>query len=160
MGSPLGPVLANIFVGHCESKIDDSRWLLLYNRFVDDTFSIFNSWVECNDFFSLLNGLHASLQFTMESDSDGCLPFMDILITRRSEGLIRSLCRKTTFTGLYLCWDSFSPSDQKINLIRSLTSRAIKICLACTLEQEISELKGLFGKMATLRGLLIARFRL
>ena len=146
MGSPLGPVLANIFVGHCESKIDDSRWPLLYNRFVDDTFSIFNSWVECNDFFSILNGLHASLQFTMESESDGCLPFMDVLVTRRSEGLVRSLYRKPTFTGLYLRWDSFSPTNQKINLIRSLTSRAIKICSACTLEQEISELKGLFGK--------------
>ena len=41
MGSPLGPVLANIFVGHCESLIDQDKWPILYGRFVDDTFTIF-----------------------------------------------------------------------------------------------------------------------
>ena len=43
MGSPLGPVLANIFVGYCESKVDAEIWPLLYNRFVDDTFCIFHN---------------------------------------------------------------------------------------------------------------------
>ena len=41
MGSPLVPVLVNIFVGHCESQIDPKNWLAFYNRFVDDTFSVF-----------------------------------------------------------------------------------------------------------------------
>ena len=41
MGSPLGPVLANIFVGHCESQVDLDKWPMFYNRFVDDTFTIF-----------------------------------------------------------------------------------------------------------------------
>ena len=44
MGSPLGPVLANLFMGHFEGK-----WLenykqdkpSFYNRFVDDIFCIF-----------------------------------------------------------------------------------------------------------------------
>ena len=43
MGSPLGPALANIFVGHCEATMDKEKWSLLYNRFVDDTLSIFES---------------------------------------------------------------------------------------------------------------------
>ena len=37
-GSPLGPVLANIFLGYCESHIPENRWSALYRRFVDDTF--------------------------------------------------------------------------------------------------------------------------
>ena len=39
MGSPLGPVLANIFVGYCESQVPDDAWPSLYRRFVDDVFA-------------------------------------------------------------------------------------------------------------------------
>ena len=41
MGSPLGPVLANIFVGYCEFRIPENRWPKFYRRYVDDTFSLF-----------------------------------------------------------------------------------------------------------------------
>ena len=40
MGSPLGPVLANIFVGFCESRVEPEKFPLLYKRFVDHTFSV------------------------------------------------------------------------------------------------------------------------
>ena len=38
MGSPLGTILANIFVGHCESLAEqrEREWPSLYNRFVND----------------------------------------------------------------------------------------------------------------------------
>ena len=39
MGLPLGPVLANIFLGYCESKIPDPKWPEVYRRFVVDTLS-------------------------------------------------------------------------------------------------------------------------
>ena len=39
MGSPLPPVLANIFVGYCESKIPTGEYPSLYCGFVDDSFS-------------------------------------------------------------------------------------------------------------------------
>ena len=41
MVSPLGPVLADIFVGWCESRIMDETWPHMYCRFVDDAFSHF-----------------------------------------------------------------------------------------------------------------------
>ena len=36
MGSPLDPVIANNFVGFCESSIPPSLWPPMYCRFVDD----------------------------------------------------------------------------------------------------------------------------
>ena len=48
------------------------------------------------------------------------------------------------FTGLYTRWDSFAPPDQKVNLIKSLTSRAIKICSPDTLYDEVATLTRLF----------------
>ena len=41
MGSPLGPALANIFVGYNENKLFTSvEKPLFYTRYVDDTFAI------------------------------------------------------------------------------------------------------------------------
>ena len=61
MGSPLGPVLANLFVGCCENLIDEDKWPSFYTRFVDDTFSILPSQRNAMEFFDVLNGLHQSL---------------------------------------------------------------------------------------------------
>ena len=55
MGSQLGPVLANIFVGYGETKIPSDQWPLFYRRFVDDTFSIFPNELDAANFFRLLN---------------------------------------------------------------------------------------------------------
>ena len=41
MGSPLGPVWANIFVGFCESRISVVEYPPLYCRFVDDCWAFF-----------------------------------------------------------------------------------------------------------------------
>ena len=145
MGSPLGPILANIFVGHCKSAIKSNDWPKLYDRFVDDTFAIFQDKAKADCFFNKLNSIHPALHFTAEGESNGELPFMDVLVKRISDRLIRSVYRKPTFTGQYTRWDSFAPTNQKIALIRSLTTRAMKICSPSTLNAEVSKLKEIFG---------------
>ena len=66
MGSPLGPVLANIFVGFCETLIPDHLWPRFYKRYVDDTFSLFTNEEESMAFFQAPDCVHCDLQFTME----------------------------------------------------------------------------------------------
>ena len=144
MGSPLGPVLANIFMGYCESKVPEDSWPWFYNRFVDDTFSLFESESVSQTFFELLNGLHPALRFTVEVEQDHRLPFMDVAVERVGDRFVRSVYRKPTFTGLYTRWDSFTSTGQKINLIKSLASRAKKICSAEKIDAEIQTLKELF----------------
>ena len=129
MGSPLGPVLANIFMGYIESGIPEEKLRLLYDRFVDDAFAIFNDDHEAGEFYRLLNELHLSLKFTMEPEQLGRLPFMDVRVIKIENRLQRSVYRKPMFTGLYTRWDSFCPMKHKTNLVRSLTNRAVKICL-------------------------------
>ena len=145
MGSPLGPVLANIFMGFCEAKIPADRWPLFYNRFVDDTFSVFLSEAQSQDFFELLNDLHPSLSFTVEGEQNNRLPFMDVLVERVDGTFVRTVYRKPTFTGLYTRWDSFTATSHKVNLIKSLTSRARRICSPTALGREITTLKALFA---------------
>ena len=144
MGSPLGPILANIFVGFQEARIAEEDWPLLYRRFVDDAFSVFPCDDLAKNFFETLNALHPALCFTMETEDESRLPFMDVLVQRRNGNLVRSVFRKPTFTGLYTRWDSFSPTHQKIALIRSLVSRAQKICSESMLQEELDTLRNLF----------------
>ena len=83
MGSPLGPVLANIFMCHFEekwltkSRFCPSRWF----RYVDDTFTMFDSKDNANEFLCFLNSQHESIKFTIEFEEDNKIPFFDILKT-------------------------------------------------------------------------------
>lgn len=95
MGSPFGPILANIFVGSHEQLLFDKPYVYMW--YVDERFSIFDS---ATDFFEDHSSLHPSLQITMEVDSDGTLPFLDVLLGRKDVFFYNSIFRKPTFTGL------------------------------------------------------------
>ena len=83
MGSPLGPILANIFMCNLESTAM-SAYLgtlpILYIHYVDDCFLIFGSKVQSDVFFQFLNNQHKNIQFTEDDELDNFLPFLDIYI--------------------------------------------------------------------------------
>ena len=84
MGLPLGPALANIFVGYQEVKLfSNTNKPLAYFRYVDDTFAAFNNEDNCNNFFTRLNSLHLSPCFTQEKESNSSLPFLDLVLVAR-----------------------------------------------------------------------------
>ena len=138
MGSPLGPVLANIFMCHFEEK-----WVMsgqvcpsFWYRYVDDTFTMFENKDTANGFLQYLNSRHNSIKFTIEFEQDNEIPFLDILVKRcPNNTFVTSIYRKKTFTGLYTKWDSFTPRKHKINLIRTLTYRCYRICSSASLLQ-------------------------
>ena len=79
MGSPLGPALANIFVGYYERKLFRSTLKPeMYYRYMDDTFVVFNNESQCDVLLDKLNSLHPSLRFTFEKESNCSLPFVRV----------------------------------------------------------------------------------
>ena len=147
MGSPLGPVLADIFVGWCESRIPDEAWPHVYCRFVDDAFSHFADREGCDGFLLILNTLHPSLQFTCEQEADGRLPYLDVMVEKGTDdNILTSIYRKPTFTGLYIPWDSFCATKYKTNTVRNLVQRAHRICSDSKLDEELVKLKSIFAK--------------
>ena len=142
MGSPLGPTLANIFMGYLESKYFSSNDKpLLYYRYVDDCFILFRSKDECLKMFNDFNSLHHSIEFTMELEENDCLPFLDVLVRRTTEEqFITSVYRKKTFTGQYINFLSHCSRKRKINLIKTLCHRAVMICSSSTLEDELKKI--------------------
>jgi len=62
---------------------------------------------ELNDFLNHLNNIHPNIQFTLETESNGHLLFLDIDTYRRLDvSLGHTVYRKTTFTNLFLNTDS------------------------------------------------------
>ena len=100
MGSPLGPALANIFLGYYEDVLFSSCKLpRYYKRYVDDTFVLFNSEFDAQEFYAQLKNLHEALVFTRKTEVGNQLPFLDVLVKHSDDGLITSVYRKKTYTG-------------------------------------------------------------
>ena len=141
MGSPLGPTLANIIMGHLECEyFKCNQRPISYFRYVDDCFILFRNKDECEKMFADFNNLHPSIKFTLESEENNKLPFLDILVERNNGEFLTSIYRKSTFTGQYINYHSFGTIKRKINLIRTLCERAIKICSPTYLEQELNSI--------------------
>ena len=114
MGLPLGPAMANIFVGYNEAKLFfQTQKPPTYFSYVYDTFAFFNHEAEADEFLTKLNCPPPSLKFTFEKEKGKCLPFVDVYVERTDIGFETSVYRKLTFIGQYLRWESFSPPNVK-----------------------------------------------
>ena len=89
MGSPLCPVLANLFMSHHERywiKEYTSSQILFYKKYVDDIFCLVENESVAQEFLVYLNSKHPNINLTMEPEIDSKLPFLDILITSSPNG--------------------------------------------------------------------------
>ena len=99
MGSPLSPIVANLFMENFENKVIESYplKLKLWKRYVDDTNVLWPyGEQELNKFFEHLNSQSVDIKFTMEVEKNGSIPFLDVLVYKKPDGPwdIRSLGRK------------------------------------------------------------------
>ena len=72
MGSPLGPVFANIFMCNFEEKwvMKNGAFRTMWFRYVDDTFTLFPNKDTAVQFLTYLNTRHKNIQFTTEFEQD------------------------------------------------------------------------------------------
>ena len=87
-------------------KVKQKQMPPFYRRFVDDTITKQPSVKSANEFLSTLNNCHPSLQFTMEIEVDGKLPFLGAELIRKDDRLESKVYIKPTNTGLLLHFDS------------------------------------------------------
>ena len=85
MGSPLSPVIANIYMEHLEettlrtAPLQPTLWL----EYVDDAFVIWpHGHKELQYFHEHINQQYLNIQFTMEEEKDGKQVFLDVQVPR------------------------------------------------------------------------------
>ena len=83
-----------------------------WKRYVDDTLTALpQDQVQC--FHEHLNSIEPTIQFTIEMESTGTLPFLDTRITHHSDGSLSStVFRKSTHTDKYLDFVTSPPGAQ------------------------------------------------
>ena len=132
MGSPLAPILADLFVTTLEEKhiISNPKFKIkTWIRYVDDVFVVVEGPNEhIMHIMDSTNSLHKNIKFTLELEKNNSLSFLDVHIQKVDNKFLTSVYRKNTNTNLYMKWDACLPKYQKVGLITSLITRAYKIC--------------------------------
>ena len=132
----------------------ENKWLtdcpqefkpLLYRRYVDDLFLLFDNEYQANSFLNYLNNKHPKINFTFKSEANNNLNFLDISIHKHNQKFTTSIYRKPTFTGLGTNFFSFTPFIYKLNSIKTLIYRAYHISSSYfQFNQEINFLRKYF----------------
>ena len=79
MGSPLAPILANLFMGyHGKDWIEKAQVAkpTFHKRYVDNIFVMFESELDAETFHTYSNTKHENIQFTYEKQVENKLPFL------------------------------------------------------------------------------------
>ena len=149
MGSPLAPVIASLYMEQFQQQAlnmaekKPSNWY----RYVDDTFVVWPHGEELQNFLQYLNSLHPNIQFTMETEKDDKLVFLDVLVKKKLDGLLgHTMYRKPTHTDLYLHANSEHHPTQKQAVMSTLVHQAKIICDTGSLEEELQHLQKTFRK--------------
>jgi hypothetical protein len=97
MGNSVSPIVSNIFMKHFEKLALDSAQhkQSLWLRYVDDTFVVWPHGPErLQDLLSHLSSLRPPIQFTVETESDSAIAFLDVQIIRVDTALATKVYRK------------------------------------------------------------------
>ena len=108
----------------------------IWKRYVDDTFTIL-SCDKVDLFLQHLNSQQPMICFTMETETNNTIPFLDALVTRALNGyLSTSVYRKPTHTDQYLAYDSHHPQSVKRGIVKCLYNRSKHLTKPSVISQE------------------------
>lgn len=135
MGSPLSPLLAEIFMAAFEDHLFKSKnqfqfckKIIYWYRYVDDVICLFDgSERQLQLFFNYLNSINKAIQFTMDISQQNIISYLDLNIKIVNGKHNFSIFRKPTFTDNVIHANSQHPVNHKLAAFHSMLHRLINI---------------------------------
>ena len=149
MGSPLGPIIAGIFIVELETNIVPtlSEHLCLWKHYVDDTLCYVKRG-SIDIVHAAINNFYPNKDFTFEEQRSNMIAFLDVLLVCKASSIETAVFRKSTHTDLYISWNSFSPEIWKKRTLKLLIKRAYMVCSnEDFLQMELDHLKNTFTEI-------------
>ena len=130
MGSPLGPLFANFYMGSLEEKIFKDHPNLqpsVYARYMDDVF-ISVPDVNCVPQLIQLFKDNSPISFTFELENNGTLPFLDVLVGVTADKFTTEVYVKKTNLSFCLNGRREYPERYKRSVVLALVNRPFSHC--------------------------------
>ncbi|XP_022782106.1 uncharacterized protein LOC111323083 [Stylophora pistillata] len=128
MGSPLGPLMANAFMCKIEKQLErENKMPIFYKCFADDTLSVMPDSEAASEFLEILNKSYPSIDFTMELQEYGRLPFLGMDVIRNGCCLDTTVYRKPTDKGLLQHYPSHVDVRYKWSVLITMLNHAFQL---------------------------------
>lgn len=132
MGSPLSPLMADVFMDHFESQhIVGNADILYYFRYVDDLILCWTgSMSQLDDFINDLNNKHPKIKFKKELEQNNSLNFLDLTISKVNNKHQFQIFRKPTHTDIVIPACSTHPWQHKAAAFHCYIHRLLSVPLS------------------------------
>ena len=149
IGSPLGPLLANVFMTSIKEKLDvEGKLPSYYRRYVDDTLTVMPDLSTDRDFLDTLKHAHSAIKFTTEVENDEMLPFLGIQLLNRAPRIEIKAFVKPTNSGLLLHYHSHVDNRYNHGLLTTMLDRAYRLSSSWSyFTEECERLKSVFSRL-------------
>ena len=130
MGSLLGVLFANFYMGELEERIFSNNPGIkppTYLRYIDDIFLNLSDQAQLTTLLTTFRE-NSVLNFTHELENNKKLPFLDALVDSTNDVFTTQVYVKSTNLGLCLSGRSECPERYKSSVIRALVNRAYSHC--------------------------------
>ena len=99
---------------------------IFYGRYVNDICVLIKDRAALDTLLSSLNKADPEkrISFTLDLETNGCLPFLDTLLDRNGNNLTISVYRKPTHSNRFVHFLSCQPIGQKFGIVNTLSRRA------------------------------------
>ena len=94
---------------------------------IDDTFVLFRSPDHLEKLKNYLNSKYRNIRFICKKEQNNSMSFLDVLITRTSDGFKTSVYHKPTFSGVYSNFNRFISEEYKVDLLFTLLFRMFSV---------------------------------
>lgn len=157
MGSPLSPVAAGLYMEWLEKHQYENIMGVgtVWMRYVDDVLVVVPQTMDLNEKLTELNLVDPKIQFTLEKEKQGSIPFLDTEIVRKGHEVKFKVHRKPTNREDYVHFFSGHSDRVKRGVVLGFFLRALRICSDEYLSEEIQHIISSFIRLKYPKGLLL-----